>query len=140
MINEFRGKYYFLSNFYEHKVKYNGLIFLNNESAFQAQKTIDLGTRESFCRLSPSQAKSKGRRVHLRSNWEQVKDNIMYEIVFNKFASDSAMTQKLLDTGDEILEEGNNWNDTYWGVCRGRGQNKLGKILMAVRMKLGRDI
>lgn len=25
------------------------------------------------------------------------------------------------------------WNDTFWGVCRGNGQNRLGRILMEVR-------
>jgi predicted NAD-dependent protein-ADP-ribosyltransferase YbiA (DUF1768 family) len=29
--------------------------------------------------------------------------------------------------------EGNSWGDTYWGVCKGKGQNKLGHILMQVR-------
>ena len=40
---------------------------------------------------------------------------------------------KLLDTGDTELIEGNNWHDTFWGVCKGKGQNNLGKILMEVR-------
>lgn len=46
----------------------------------------------------------------------------------------------LLDTGDAILEEGNHWNDTFWGVRlkNGQGQNHLGKILMQVRMELCR--
>lgn len=25
------------------------------------------------------------------------------------------------------------WIDTYWGICNGRGENKLGKILMEIR-------
>jgi len=31
------------------------------------------------------------------------------------------------------LIEGNTWGDTYWGVCRGRGSNNLGKLLMKIR-------
>ena len=31
------------------------------------------------------------------------------------------------------LIEGNVWNDTFWGVCNGKGHNHLGKILMKVR-------
>jgi len=46
------------------------------------------------------------------------------------------LKQMLLDTGDQELVEGNTWNDTFWGVCRGEGQNNLGKILMKVRMEL----
>ena len=43
---------------------------------------------------------------------------------------------KLLDTGDAILIEGNDWGDRYWGVCDGVGQNKLGLILMGLRKKM----
>ena len=41
--------------------------------------------------------------------------------------------------GEEYLEEGNTWHDTYWGVCNGKGKNKLGKILMQVREELKLD-
>jgi hypothetical protein len=34
---------------------------------------------------------------------------------------------------DARLVEGNTWNDRYWGVCRGVGQNKLGHLLMKLR-------
>ena len=43
-----------------------------------------------------------------------------------------------MDVVDPIVEE-NVWNDTYWGVCRGRGLNKLGEILMVVRNKIIED-
>lgn len=136
MIKEFRGKYYFLSNFYDYPVTYQGITYLNSESAFQAQKILNENIKKSFCNLAPNQAKRKGRRVQLRSDWENAKDNIMYEIVLAKFSQDAKLKRMLLNTNDEYLEEGNWWNDTYWGVCRGRGENKLGKILMRVREEL----
>lgn len=37
-IDSFKGKYFFLSNFYMADVEYNGIKYLNNEAAFQAQK------------------------------------------------------------------------------------------------------
>ena len=86
MINEFRGKYYFLSNFYSSPVTYEGLTYLNNEAAFQSAKTFS--NRECFTNLDPSSAKKLGRRVQLRSDWEETKYNIMYEIV-----------KALIDTG-----------------------------------------
>ena len=134
-IAEFRGKYFFLSNFYGAKVEYNGLSFLNNEAAFQAQKVLDNQTRNKFCNLPPNKAKSLGRHVTLRDDWESVKDNIMYNIVLNKFSQNISLQERLLATGDSILIEGNTWNDTYWGVCNGVGKNMLGKILMGVRNK-----
>lgn len=135
MINDFHGKNFFLSNFYRHKVVYNGLEFDNNEAAFQAQKTLDSKIQEDFIHLLPDEAKSLGRSVKLRNDWEQVKDTIMEEIVRAKF-NDPYMKKLLLATGDEELIEGNWWKDRYWGVCNGTGKNKLGKILMKIRKEI----
>ena len=72
----------------------------------------------------------------LRKDWEQVKDDIMYEVVRAKFIQHPILAQQLLDTRDAELIEGNNWGDTYWGVCNGYGKNMLGRILMRVRDEL----
>ena len=69
-INEFRGEYYFLSNFYERPVFYNGILYQNNEAAFQAQKVKDFKTQKELANLNPSEAKRKGRRVFLRFDLE----------------------------------------------------------------------
>lgn len=87
-------------------------------------------------KLNPSEAKRLGRRVRLRSDWEQVKYDVMLDVVRAKFNQHPDLAQKLLATGDEELVEGNDWGDTYWGVCNGRGKNMLGKILMRVRAEL----
>lgn len=136
MIPEFRGEHYYLSNFFTAKVTYNGLTYENNEAAFQAQKTLSDMERNLFTNLPPNEAKRLGRRVKLRKDWESVKDQYMYEIVKEKFSQHPELRLKLLGTGSKILVEGNNWKDTYWGVCNGVGENKLGKILMRVREEL----
>ena len=87
-------------------------------------------------KLNLSEAKRLGRRVRLRSDWEQVKYDVMLDVVRAKFNQHPDLAQKLLATGDEELVEGNDWGDTYWGVCNGRGKNMLGKILMRVRAEL----
>jgi len=138
LINEFRGQYYFLSNFYEdisYQIEYDGLFYNNAEAAFQSVKIIDKNNRKQFCNLSASDAKKLGRKVQLRQDWEQIKDDVMYNVVKAKF-NIKYLKQMLINTGDAELIEGNSWNDTYWGVCSGRGQNKLGKILMRVREEL----
>ena len=136
MIKEFIKEYRFLSNFYTSDIEYNGLVFMSAEAAFQAQKCPSIA--RSFTRLSPNRAKARGRSVQLRSDWETVKDDIMYEIVKSKFTQNQDLKRQLLDTGDEELIEGNTWNDTYWGmdIRTNRGKNKLGKILMRVRKEL----
>lgn len=140
MINEFKGKYFFLSNFYNAPVMYEELLYQNNESAFQSAKVLDVERRKQFCELDPSTAKRKGRNVILRHDWENVKDNVMEDCVRDKFTRNEELRQKLLDTGNEELVEGNTWNDTYWGICRSRGRNMLGKILMKVREELRNEI
>jgi len=136
MINEFRGKYYFLSNFYEVPVIYENITYQNNEAAFQSAKVTDHNQRLSFSHLNPSQAKSKGRHVQLRHDWDFIKEEIMYEICKAKFIQNDDLRLKLIATGDEHLEEGNTWGDKIWGTVNSKGQNKLGKILMRVRDEL----
>lgn len=135
-ISEFRGKYFFLSNFYEAPVTHQGIAYQNNEAAFQANKLTNVDKRKSFSHLNPSLSKRKGRKVSLRHDWEKIKDEVMYEVCLAKFSQNQELKKKLIETGDSILIEGNTWNDTYWGVCNGRGKNVLGKTLMKIREEL----
>lgn len=136
MINEFRGPYYFLSNFYEAPVTWNCITYRNNEAAFQSAKTTNITIRETFATMDPSTAKREGRRVVLRPDWEEVKYQIMYEICLAKFTQNKELRERLLATGDEYLEEGNTWGDRIWGTVNGKGNNWLGKILMQVREEI----
>lgn len=135
IIDSFRDKYLFLSNFSQARINYNGLEFKNSEAAFQAQKVLDVEEQLPFTQMSPKEAKRRGRQVKLRPDWEDVKDGIMEEIVRAKFSQNVNLRDKLLATGDATLIEGNTWNDRYWGVDTktGEGQNRLGKILMKIR-------
>ena len=135
-IDSFSGDYDFLSNFYPCSVIYDGYIYPSSEAAFQAAKCIKRSERLIFTQLSPNEAKKLGRKVELREDWEGVKNKIMLEIVINKFVYNPKLAQKLLDTGETRLVEGNTWNDTYWGVCNGVGKNHLGAILMEARSYL----
>ncbi len=135
-ISYFDDDYAFLSNFYEHPVEYEGKIYPSNEHAFQAAKSLSDNDKENIKNQpSPSRAKFAGRKVKLRKDWEDVKLDIMYEICKSKF-SDETLKQKLLDTNDLELVEGNTWDDNFWGKCNEDGQNNLGKILMRIRDEL----
>lgn len=133
-IDSFRGKYWFLSNFSDATIIINDIMYKNAEAAFQAQKNLSLSYK--FSKLSASDAQKLGRQVPLRGDWEDVKDQIMYNIVFSKFDQNPHLKESLLKTGDAQLIEGNTWKDIYWGVCNGKGQNRLGQILMKVRSEI----
>lgn len=137
-ITQFRDEYFFLSNFYEAPLEVGGLRYLNAEAAFQAQKCLTEEERQAFTQLRPSDAKRKGRRVALRPDWEQVKTGLMEEVVRAKFMQNADLAAQLLETGGAELEEGNKWNDRCWGVDlkTGKGENRLGKILMRIRADL----
>lgn len=137
-ITSFSGIYFYLSNFSRYYTPYDGIVYGSSEAAFQAQKTLDKKERYTkFTDVEPGIAKKLGKQVELRPDWEEVKDNIMYEIVKTKFDNNPNIKHLLIETGDRPLFEGNYWNDRYWGVVtEGNklvGKNKLGKILMKVR-------
>lgn len=130
-IKEFKGENFFLSNFFVAPVYYQGIRFENNEAAFQAAKCPE--RMRDFCGLSPQSAKRLGRKVTLRPDWETVKYDVMYQVCKAKFLQNPDLRNKLVETGDAELVEGNTWGDKIWGVCGGVGENNLGKILMRIR-------
>jgi ribA/ribD-fused uncharacterized protein len=135
-IAEFEGEHEFLSNFYPAKTEFEGDTYATSEHAFQAAKTDNPAEREKIRNLpKPGSAKQAGRKVTLRRNWDIERIEYMKKVLESKF-SDPELRQKLLDTGEATLIEGNNHGDTFWGVCRGGGQNRLGKILMQIRTEI----
>lgn len=133
-ISGFFKAYRFLSNFHSCGVYYNECHYTSSEAAFQAAKSLDPKVHKAFTQLTAATSKKEGRNIKLREDWEEVKDQIMLDIIFSKFNNDE-LADLLINTGDAVLEETNHWGDTYWGVDSetGEGKNKLGKILMIVR-------
>lgn len=148
MITEFRGKYFFLSNFSPCKVEHQGITYNTTETFFVAMKCnndqmIDgvfytVGDfREKISKLEPAIAKKIGQRIKLRSDWEDKKLQFMEYALREKF-KDSELKEKLVLTGNLDILEGNFWHDNFWGQCncdkcKGKGKNKLGKLLMKLR-------
>lgn len=139
-ISEFRGENEFLSNFYSPCVViYESIAYTSAEAAYQSAKITDIEGRFVFASMRPLAAKKAGKKLALRPDWESVRLQVMYDIVKDKFTRNKDLHDKLLATGDRQLIEGNYWNDTFWGVCRGVGENHLGIILMRVREELKLD-
>ena len=142
-IESFKDEFAFLSNFFPCAVRVRGMEFRSVEHAYMACKTEDLEERRRVqaC-VTAGEAKRLGRTLTLRPGWdvrsgaEPLKLEVMRALIGVKFRSGSALAARLLATGDAELEEGNTWGDFFWGVCRGRGENWLGRLLMERRAAL----
>jgi ribA/ribD-fused uncharacterized protein len=143
-ITKFEGRYRFLSNFYPCKINYQCIDYPSVEHFYVAMKVTDqqfingkyytpADFRELISKLKePAFAKKLGEKVKLRSDWAEKKLEYMNWAIREKF-KDQTLKELLLETGNHELVEVNYWKDTFWGVCNGKGQNHLGKILMTVR-------
>lgn len=147
VIDRFDGEFRWLSNFFHER---DGSTV---EHEFQADKTNDPADKEWILHQgSPGRAKRagskrglNGRKITLRDDWEEVKVDRMRLHVRRKFRDSEWLRKKMIATHPAVLIEGNNWHDTFWGVCDGtcrfgphapEGDNELGKILMQVRVEL----
>lgn len=134
-ITQFRGPNEFLSNFYYQRdpITLAGYSMYTVEHAYQMQKTNDPTWQRRIARAgSPGLAKKLGRQCPIRGDWEDSKLGTMFWLLSAKFHPKD-MAEKLVSTGQEELIEGNTWGDRYWGVCYGKGENHLGKLLMQLR-------
>ena len=134
MIREFKGEYRWLSNFAPCKIMLDGEEYDSVENAYQASKTLNHNERLKFKNITPGQAKRLGRKITIRDDWSKVKLSVMYSLLIQKYAN-PPYKNMLIETGYIRIEEGNTWNDTFWGVCleTGKGQNNLGKMIMEIR-------
>lgn len=139
-ITEFQGYYRFLSNFWPCDIDYDGIVYPSTEHAYQAAKTNDIETKKLIVNLkTPGEAKRCGRKIKIREDWDNIKLKVMYDINKLKYECPDLAAKLMLTEGKEIIE-GNKWNDTFWGVCNGVGDNHLGNILMKIREELITDV
>lgn len=142
-VQEFRGEYSFLSNFYLCDVPLeidNGKIgvFPSSEHAFMYLKAPENPVWQQTClspAVSPSYVKKLGRKVKMtRTDWNTYRLIAMETVLRAKFNTNTYLRIKLLKI-DGLIEEGNNWGDVFWGVdnITREGANHLGKLLMKIR-------
>lgn len=131
------------SNFHSCEVTYEGITYPNAEAAWQSLKTLDAEKRARFATYTAAGSKKMGRRVELRPDWEEVKYDLMVEVLQAKFSQNPDLREILKGTGEEeLVENTTGWHDNIWGNCEcekcvGKpGKNLLGKALMEVRKRL----
>lgn len=141
MISSFQGKNRWLSNFWPCSIWYGEYHFKSLENAYQAAKCQFRKDISKFIDITPGQAKKLSKEIPVDPNWNNIKLHIMEALLRQKFSDKNPELKELLiATGDQELVEGNNWNDTFFGVCNGVGENHLGKLLMKIRKNLKNEI
>lgn len=145
-ITSFRGQYAGFSNFYTCNIVYKGVFYSSAERAFQSAK-CDNPIWKEYCADNSNlvgDVKREARFISpLVDNWDNIRVDVMYEILKFKFSDENPkLKQLLLSTEDTEILEGNTWKDKFWGVdsITLEGQNNLGKILMKIREELKNSV
>lgn len=134
-----KDPYGFFSNFSDHPVTMKGKVWPTAEHYFQAMK-VEGHPDEEEIRLAknPNDAARMGRdRSRPRkANWDEIRDEVMLEVLYAKFTQHPDLKQRLLNTGNATIVE-HTVNDSYWGDGGdGTGKNMLGFLLMETREKI----
>lgn len=140
-IDSFRGEYDFLSNFSRYGfTDEKGTYWKTSEHYYQAMKKSNDPIYQAMVNVakSPGDAKRLGYGKQ-PDNWHDISLDVMRKALRYKFDQNADIKQKLLDTGDSVLIEGNDWGDTFWGQVNGKGHNMLGKLLMELRDEYRRE-
>lgn len=138
MITQFRGEYSFLSNFQKLEIPmlYDGNLYRTNEHFYQAMKFTDKEVRVYISKHESKGLKKFVGTLDWREDWDDIKLKVMLFGLRYKFSEHNpTLRQKLIETDNVVIQEGNWWNDKFWGVClkTGEGENHLGKLLMQIR-------
>lgn len=126
--------YGYLNNFDLNPINIYNHTWRTVEHAYQAQKCLDTDEYLEILNAdTPRIARNLGQKVKIRSDWDKIKYDIMFECVLAKFTQHKELQDLLLSTDDEEIIE-DSPIDYYWGCGKdGSGKNMLGKILMQVR-------
>lgn len=136
---EFMGNWVknWFSNMVVCPITIDGIEYMSTENYFQAMKSLNREDHIRIAQLAPNKSKQAGRKLRLRSDWEEVKYEVMKTALRAKFALPE-WKEQLLNTGDSVIIEWNNWNDKIWGVDidDNLGKNLLGLALMEIREEI----
>jgi ribA/ribD-fused uncharacterized protein len=136
MIKEFKGEYGWLSNFASVKITLDGITYPSVEHAYMSAKSNDPEWK-NFCsnpNNTAGQVKKHSKTIILKDGWDDIKLLVMEECLKQKF-NQEPFKGLLLATGQQHIQEGNWWGDSFWGVDlrTNQGENHLGELIMKIR-------
>jgi len=129
-----------LSNFYPCLIILSGTGYSSVEHAYMSAKIPDPKWKD-LCRITSSAGaiKKMSKHIKLVENWDSLKLVVMKDCLSQKFSQEPFRT-KLIETGNQNIQEGNYWGDRFWGVDLkvnpNVGENHLGRLIMEIRSSL----
>jgi ribA/ribD-fused uncharacterized protein len=128
--------YYEFTNYAPYGFFANNTFWQTGEHYFQAQKFPKMALYEEVRQsATPSAARHLARQNfrRQRSDWNNIRLDVMRETLRLKFNDNPPLVQLLLSTGARPLVEASE-DDNFWGYGPDRqGENNLGKLLMELR-------
>ena len=132
--------FYPLSNFSAFTLEWKGLRFDTSEAAYHYEKfphnrKVQL---QILCAISAHEAFkiANQNKDNYITGWDDMKLNVMRDILRAKANQHEYVKKKLLATGNRDLVE-NSWRDDFWGWGPNKdGKNMLGKLWMEIRTEL----
>lgn len=112
---------------------------MTSEHAYHSEKFDDPELLEQLRNTRSAHDSMKlayANRDKYRKDWDNVKLEIMKDILRAKVEQHPYVKKKLLESGEKELVE-NSWRDSYWGWGPNKdGKNHLGKLWMEVREEI----
>ena len=141
VIGFYPREFYPLDNFSSFKVEWNGYLYASLEEAYQAASFM--GSDENLVeKVKHSHSADEAQRIAYanrdkqRPDWNEVKLEIMEELLRLKVEQNPYVKQKLLQTEDYLIVE-DSPKDSFWGWGPNRdGENNLGKLWMKLREEI----
>lgn len=133
----YEQEFYVLSNFSAFALEWKGQRFDTSEAAYHWEKFPHLPELQWMIRRAPSAHEAfriaQGARKQYMAGWNDIKFQVMEDILSAKVSQHPYVLKKLLETGDRDLIE-DSWRDDVWGWGPNKdGQNMLGKLWMKIR-------
>lgn len=133
------GEYGYLATYSNYVFFKDGIYWKTSEHYYQAQKFLENDIKLRIANAETPKIASiigRDRNLKIRSDWEEIKQDVMYDAVYFKFMQNENILKKLLHTGNaEIIEA--TVKENYWGCGPNNdGQNNYGKILVKVRNQI----
>ncbi len=135
----YEHEYYMFSNFSSFALEWKGNVWMTSEHVYHSERFDNEEIKEKIRNMRSAHEVfrfAQDNKYLQISNWNEIKVEIMKEIVREKIVQHPYVKKKLLESGSrELIEDSP--HDDFWGWGKNKdGKNQLGKIWMELREEI----